>query len=87
MDHDKGRFYVLLLPALYSRILACQGEFGISPRILLIIFWEKILFLTDYFHDYFSNVTKPTARNLFLLVIAFLTLDTFRPFRTQPCHF
>jgi len=39
-----------------------------------------------YFHDYFSNVTKPTARNLFLVVIAILTLDTFRSVRFAHSH-
>lgn len=31
-----------------------------------------------YFQDYFSNASKPTARNLFFLVISILTLDIFR---------
>lgn len=39
-----------------------------------------------YFRDYFSNATKPTARNLFLLVIAILTLDTFRSVRFAYGH-
>ncbi len=39
-----------------------------------------------YFHDYFSNATKPTARNLFLVVIAILTLDTFRSVRSAHSH-
>ncbi len=39
-----------------------------------------------YFHDYFSNVTKPTAKNLFLVVIAILTLDTFRSVRFAHSH-
>ena len=31
-----------------------------------------------YFQDYFSNASKPTARNLLLLVISILILDIFR---------
>lgn len=39
-----------------------------------------------YFQDYFSNATKPTARNLFLLVISILTLDVFRSVRFAHSH-
>lgn len=34
--------------------------------------------LISYFNDYFFGITKPTARNLFLVLLAILTLDTFR---------
>ncbi len=34
--------------------------------------------LRSYFDEYFSDATKPTARNLFLIVISILTLDIFR---------
>lgn len=34
--------------------------------------------LFSYFNDYFFGTTKPTARNLFLVILAILTLDTFR---------
>lgn len=37
--------------------------------------------LNTYFNEYFSDATKPTARNLFLLVVTILTLDTFRSVR------
>lgn len=39
-----------------------------------------------YFQDYFSNASKPTARNLFLLVISILTLDIFRSVRFAYSH-
>ena len=42
--------------------------------------------LNIYFCEYFSNATKPTARNLFLLVITILTLDTFRSVRFAHGH-
>lgn len=42
--------------------------------------------LNTYFDEYFSDTTKPTARNLFLLVIAILTLDTFRSVRFAHGH-
>ena len=42
--------------------------------------------LNIYFFEYFSNATKPTARNLFLLVITILTLDTFRSVRFAHGH-
>ena len=45
----------------------------------LLYFKNSILNrLFSYFHDYFFGVTKPTARNLFLVILAILTLDTFR---------
>ena len=37
--------------------------------------------LNTYFREYLSDATKPTARNLFLLVVTILTLDTFRSVR------
>ena len=39
-----------------------------------------------YFQDYFSNASRPTARNLFLLVISILTLDIFRSVRFSHSH-
>ena len=39
-----------------------------------------------YFQDYFFNATKPTARNLFLLVISILTLESFRSVRFAHSH-
>ena len=39
-----------------------------------------------YFQEYFSNASKPTARNLFLLVISILTLDIFRSVRFAHGH-
>ena len=39
-----------------------------------------------YFQDYFSNASKPTARNLFLPVISILTLDMFRSVRFAHSH-
>jgi len=39
-----------------------------------------------YFQDYFSNASKPTARNLFLLVISILTLDIFHSVRFAHSH-
>lgn len=39
-----------------------------------------------YFQDYFSNASKPTARNLFLLVISILILDIFRSVRFAHSH-
>ena len=39
-----------------------------------------------YFQDYFSNASKPTACNLFLLVISILTLDIFRSVRFAHSH-
>lgn len=42
--------------------------------------------LNAYFCEYFSDATKPTARNLFLLVVTILTLDTFRSVRFAHGH-
>lgn len=42
--------------------------------------------LNTYFCEYFSGATKPTARNLFLLIITILTLDTFRSVRFAHSH-
>lgn len=39
-----------------------------------------------YFQDYFSKASKPTACNLFLLVISILTLDIFRSVRFAHNH-
>ncbi len=39
-----------------------------------------------YFQEYFFRVPKPTVRNLFLLVISILTLDTFRSVRFAHRH-
>ena len=39
-----------------------------------------------YFQDYFSNASKPTACNLFLLVISILTLNIFRSVRFAHSH-
>ena len=45
----------------------------------LLYFKDSILNrLFSYFHDYFFGTTKPTARNLFLVILAILILDTFR---------
>ncbi|MEZ3472994.1 MAG: transposase [Lachnospiraceae bacterium] len=37
--------------------------------------------LKSYFNEYFSNTTKPTARNLFLIIVSILALDIFRSVR------
>ena len=42
--------------------------------------------LFSYFEDYFFTAAKPTARNLFLLVLSILTLDTFRSVRFAHSH-
>ena len=42
--------------------------------------------LFSYFKDYFSETTKPTAKNLFLILLAILTLDTFRSMRFAHRH-
>ena len=42
--------------------------------------------LNAYFCEYFSDATKPTARNLFLLVVTILTLDPFRSVRFAHGH-
>ncbi len=42
--------------------------------------------LKSYFDEYFPNATKPTARNLFLIVVSILTLDIFRSVRFAHRH-
>ena len=42
--------------------------------------------LKSYFDEYFSDATKPTARNLFLIVVSVLTLDIFRSVRFAHRH-
>ncbi len=42
--------------------------------------------LKSYFNEYFSDATKPTARNLFLIVVSILTLDIFRSVRFAHRH-
>ncbi len=42
--------------------------------------------LKSYFDEYFRDVTKPTARNLFLIVISILALDIFRSVRFAHRH-
>ena len=42
--------------------------------------------LKSYFDEYFSDATKPTARNLFLIVVSILTLDIFRSVRFAHRH-
>jgi len=42
--------------------------------------------LKSYFNEYFSDATKPTARNLFLIVVSILTLDIFRSVRFAHSH-
>ncbi len=42
--------------------------------------------LKSYFDEYFQDVTKPTARNLFLIVISILALDIFRSVRFAHRH-
>ncbi len=37
--------------------------------------------LKSYFNEYFSNATKPTSRNLFLIIVSILALDIFRSVR------
>ena len=53
----------------------------------LLYFKNSILHrLFSYFKDYFSDTTKPTAKNLFLIILAILTLDTFRSVRFAHRH-
>jgi len=40
--------------------------------------------LKSYFDEYFSDAAKPTAKNLFLIVVSVLTLDSFRSVRFAP---
>ena len=42
--------------------------------------------LKSYFDEYFSDATKPTARNLFLIVVSILSLDIFRSVRFAHRH-
>ena len=42
--------------------------------------------LKSYFDEYFSDATKPTAKNLFLIVVSVLTLDVFRSVRFAHRH-
>ena len=53
----------------------------------LLYFKNSILNrLFSYFKDYFSETTRPTAKNLFLILLAILTLDTFRSMRFAHRH-
>ncbi len=42
--------------------------------------------LKSYFDEYFSDATKPTARNLFLTIVSILALDIFRSVRFTHRH-
>lgn len=42
--------------------------------------------LKSYFDEYFQDATKPTARNLFLIVVSILALDIFRSVRFAHGH-
>ena len=42
--------------------------------------------LKSYFDEYFLDATKPTARNLFLIVVSILALDIFRSVRFSHRH-
>ena len=42
--------------------------------------------LKSYFNEYFSNATKPTSRNLFLIIVSILALDIFRSARFAHRH-
>lgn len=42
--------------------------------------------LKSYFDEYFSDATKPTAKNLFLIVVSILALDVFRSVRFAHRH-
>ena len=42
--------------------------------------------LKSYFDEYFPDATKPTARNLFLIIVSILTLDIFRSVRFAHGH-
>lgn len=42
--------------------------------------------LKSYFNEYFLDATEPTARNLFLIVVSILALDTFRSVRSAHRH-
>ncbi len=42
--------------------------------------------LKSYFNEYFLDATKPTAKNLFLIVVSILALDVFRSVRFAHRH-
>lgn len=42
--------------------------------------------LKSYFDEYFLDATKPTARNLFLIIVSILALDIFRSVRFAHRH-
>ena len=42
--------------------------------------------LKSYFDEYFPDATKPTARNLFLIIVSILALDIFRSVRFAHGH-
>ena len=42
--------------------------------------------LKSYFDEYFSDATKPTAKNLFLIIVSILALDIFRSVRFAHRH-
>ena len=42
--------------------------------------------LKSYFDEYFMDTTKPTAKNLFLIVVSVLALDVFRSVRFAHGH-
>ena len=42
--------------------------------------------LKSYFDEYFPDATKPTARNLFFIVVSILALDLFRSVRFAHRH-
>ena len=42
--------------------------------------------LKSYFDKYFSDATKPTASNLFLIIVSTLALDVFRSVRFAHRH-
>ncbi len=53
----------------------------------LLYFKNSILNrLFSYFKDYFFGITKPTTRNLFLVILVLLTLDTFRSVKFAHRH-
>ena len=43
--------------------------------------------LKSYFDEYFSDATRTTARNLFLIVVSILALDIFRSVRKMGSYF
>lgn len=42
--------------------------------------------LKSYFDEYFSDATRPAARNLFLIIVSILALDIFRSVRFAHRH-